>query len=208
MKSIGFPLTAALLVALFLHVPSGSGATVNIAIQGFAFSPQNPTINVGDTVIWTQNDATTHTVSSTAAPFVLNSGNLTNGKTYTNTFATAGTFAYRCNIHTSMTGSVIVQAVPTLPDLVVTNVTVLGGGNGAASVTLAWTVVNVGGGTAGPGWYDGVSAGKRGHRLQHQDPRALQRQSGPGSGAELSRDQHGADGECDRRLALPATASG
>lgn len=118
MKTFSLRQTAVLLFGLFLHVASGSGATVNISIQGFAFSPQNPTIDVGDTVVWTQNDQTTHTVSSTAAPFPLNSGNLTFGKTYTNTFSTAGTNHYRCNIHPSMTGSVIVQAPPNAPPTV------------------------------------------------------------------------------------------
>ena len=61
-------------------------ATVNVNIQGFAFSPQSPTINVGDTVVWTQNDNTVHTVTSTAAPFDLSSGNLSKGATYSHTF--------------------------------------------------------------------------------------------------------------------------
>ena len=118
MKTFGLRQITVLLFALLLHVAVGRSATVNISIQGFAFSPQNPTITAGDTVIWTQNDQTTHTVSSTASPFVLNSGNLTFGKTYTNTFTTAGTFPYRCNIHNFMTGSVIVQTPPNAPPTV------------------------------------------------------------------------------------------
>ena len=118
MKTFSLRQTAVLLFGLFLHVVAASAATININIQSFAFTPRNPTINVGDTVIWTQNDQTTHTVSSTATPFVLNSGNLTFGKTYNNTFSTAGTFRYRCNIHPSMTGSVIVQAPPNAPPTV------------------------------------------------------------------------------------------
>ena len=110
MKTFRFRQTAVLLFGLFLHVAAARAATINISIQGFAFSPQNPTITAGDTVIWTQNDQTTHTVSSTAAPFPLNSGNLSVGKTFTNTFATPGVFRYQCNIHPTMKGSVTVQA--------------------------------------------------------------------------------------------------
>lgn len=93
-------------------------ATVNVSIQGFAFSPQTPTVNVGDTVVWTQNDASTHTVNSTAAPFDLNSGNLGRTATYSHTFNSVGSFPYRCNIHTSMTGSITVQAPQNQPPTV------------------------------------------------------------------------------------------
>lgn len=110
MKTFGFHPTAVLLFALVLHAAVGRSATVNISIQGFAFSPQNPTITAGDTVIWTQNDQPLHTVSSTAAPFVLNSGSLSVGRTFTNIFTTPGVFRYQCNIHTSMKGSVTVLA--------------------------------------------------------------------------------------------------
>ena len=101
--------------ALLLHIASASGATITISPGGMQFFPTRPTINVGDTVIWTQ-DGETHTVSSTAPPFVLNSGILSAGMTYTNTFTTAGTFEYRCNIHpSSPVAYVVVQAVPTAP---------------------------------------------------------------------------------------------
>ena len=47
----------------------------------------------------------------------LNSGNIPNGGTYVHTFATAGTFPYKCTIHSGMTGSITVDpnsAVTTL----------------------------------------------------------------------------------------------
>ncbi len=110
MKTLCFRRITHLVCALWLSLAAGRAATINISIQGFAFSPQNPTITAGDTVIWTQNDAATHTVSSTTAPFLLSSGNLSLGRTYTNTFAAPGVFRYQCNIHPSMKGSVTVQA--------------------------------------------------------------------------------------------------
>lgn len=107
-------ITAITLWAILIAATAATAATIAVNIQGFAFTPQNLTINVGDTVVWTQNDATTHTVTSTASPFDLNSGNLSQTSTYSHTFNSAGSFPYRCNIHTSMTGSITVQAVTSL----------------------------------------------------------------------------------------------
>ncbi|MBI2411574.1 MAG: cupredoxin domain-containing protein [Candidatus Kerfeldbacteria bacterium] len=82
--------------------------TESIAIEDFAFTPASLTIAAGSTVTWTNNDSSTHTVTSTDGGD-LNSGNLAQGDTYEFTFDTPGTYTYRCNIHTSMTGTVIVE---------------------------------------------------------------------------------------------------
>jgi plastocyanin len=82
-------------------------ATHNVSIQGFAFNPTPLTIQVGDTVTWTNLDSAPHT--STSATGVWNSGTLTKNQSFSFTFTQAGTYAYLCNIHTSMTGSIIVQ---------------------------------------------------------------------------------------------------
>jgi len=79
----------------------------NVDITGFAFSPETLTISVGDTVIWTNKDSTTHTATADGGEF--DSGNLGNGDTFSYTFTTAGTFTYYCKIHTSMTATIIVE---------------------------------------------------------------------------------------------------
>lgn len=86
------------------------GATTHtVDISGFAFAPSSLTVQVGDTVVWTNHDTATHTVDSTdGGP--LASDNLGNGGTYSFTFDAAGTYAYRCGLHGSMTGSVTVQS--------------------------------------------------------------------------------------------------
>src|SRR4030043_506634 len=86
-------------------------STSNVNISGFAFVPQNPLIQVGDTVIWTNNDGTPHTVTSTDLTGELDSGTISNGNSYTHVFNTVGTFSYRCELHPSMTGSVSVETV-------------------------------------------------------------------------------------------------
>jgi plastocyanin len=70
------------------------------------FSPEDLTINVGDTVIWTNNDDSPHTVTADDDQF--NSGNLGEGATWSYTFTETGTYDYHCNYHGSMTGSVTV----------------------------------------------------------------------------------------------------
>lgn len=83
-------------------------ATDKVSIKDFAFSPADITVKGGTTVTWTNNDSTTHTVTETDGQTGPNSGNLEPGKSYTFTYATAGTFKYHCSIHSSMTGTVTV----------------------------------------------------------------------------------------------------
>ncbi|MFZ0514787.1 MAG: plastocyanin/azurin family copper-binding protein [Candidatus Nitrosopolaris sp.] len=79
--------------------------------------PYNPSpINVpkGTTVTWTNNDNTAHTVtqgnpSGNSPPNGFDSGILAPGKTFTHTFATAGTIQYYCTLHPTMLGEVIVK---------------------------------------------------------------------------------------------------
>lgn len=85
-----------------------SGTVPNqVNIEGFVFSPSTLTIKVGSKVTWTNKDAATHTATSTASAF--DSGDITQNKSFTYTFTTAGTFPYICLYHTHMTGTIIVQ---------------------------------------------------------------------------------------------------
>jgi plastocyanin len=60
-------------------------------------------------VTWTNNDSAQHTVTQDPAGSGFASGALTPGSTFENTFDTAGTFEYFCEIHPSMTGTVVVS---------------------------------------------------------------------------------------------------
>jgi plastocyanin len=73
-----------------------------------AFSPNSITVKKGTTVTWTNNDSTTHTVQETDGKSGPKSDNIAPGGTYTFTFVAAGSFAYHCSIHPSMTGTVTV----------------------------------------------------------------------------------------------------
>ena len=72
-----------------------------MSLDGFAFSPSTLTISVGETVTWTLNAS--HTVVSD--DFTPVEGDLS---TYSYQFDTAGTFDYKCGIHSTMTGTIIV----------------------------------------------------------------------------------------------------
>jgi len=86
---------------------SAGASTTSISITGFAFSPSNKTVTAGTVITWTNNDATTHTVTSDDGTS-FNSGNIAPGHTFVYTASTTGTFNYHCDIHTFMTGTLTV----------------------------------------------------------------------------------------------------
>jgi len=63
-------------------------------------------IGVNNTVIWTNNDGGTHTVTADNGAF--DSGYMNPGETWSYTFLAPGTYVYRCSLHPWMTGTVIV----------------------------------------------------------------------------------------------------
>jgi plastocyanin len=88
--------------------PSPAPSPVSIVhVRNFAFVPDKVTINAGQTVRFVQDDDTPHTV--TAADKSFDSGNLDKGKTWTHTFAKAGTYAFACSYHPTMKGTVVVR---------------------------------------------------------------------------------------------------
>jgi plastocyanin len=89
--------------------PAESTQTSNsVTISNFAFSPANLTVKKGTTVTWTNQDSTAHTVTETDGQKGPDSSSLGNGKTYSFTFDTVGTFKYKCSIHPEMLGTVTV----------------------------------------------------------------------------------------------------
>lgn len=86
--------------------PTTGGASVSIS--GFAFSPASVTIKAGEAVKWTNADSAPHTATDVGGTF--DSGTLNQSNTYSHTFATAGTYTYKCVIHSTMaTATVVVQ---------------------------------------------------------------------------------------------------
>jgi plastocyanin len=86
----------------------GLGIKQDVAISGFKFDPQNVTVPLQATVIWTNNDNVPHTVVTDTGGMI-ESGTINPGETYAHTFITAGTYEYHCGVHPSMKGKVTVQ---------------------------------------------------------------------------------------------------
>lgn len=104
-----------LVVAILLLVSMAVfGDRVSVSIRNLAFSPSTITVAVGDSVAWTNNDNTSHTITADNNAF--DSGTKQRGQTFSHTFDRAGTFAYHCGIHPSMTGRVVVEANEPAPE--------------------------------------------------------------------------------------------
>jgi plastocyanin len=87
------------------EVPAGGSTPATIV--DFGFQPSPLTIRAGTTVTWTNTGSAPHTATADDGSF--DSGTLSSGSTFSQPFTKAGTYAYHCKIHSSMTGTVIVQ---------------------------------------------------------------------------------------------------
>ena len=116
-RRIGVALIVAAAAALLPNAALGLSQTVTI--RGFAFMPAGATIAPGESITWSNADGTAHTATSNTGAF--DTGVIAVGSTSkTVPFANAGTYAYHCSIHPSMTGTITVQApqptpAPTVP---------------------------------------------------------------------------------------------
>lgn len=86
--------------------PTTGMAMSAVSISNFSFNPASLQVPVGTMVTWTNNDSTAHTVTSNTSVF--DSGTLPVGSSFSFTFTQTGTFAYHCNIHPTMTGTITV----------------------------------------------------------------------------------------------------
>lgn len=83
-------------------VAQARATTHNVAITDYVFAPALLSIKAGDTVVWTNNDLARHTIESSAFESPL----IEQGKTYSHTFQTAGTFDYFCGPHPYMKATI------------------------------------------------------------------------------------------------------
>jgi plastocyanin len=89
-------------------VTAVAAASTGVTISDFQFSPGAVTVNVGDTVTWTNDGPTPH--SATANDGSFDTGIMDAGQSGSHTFTAAGTFSYICTPHPNMTGTVTVVA--------------------------------------------------------------------------------------------------
>lgn len=90
--------------------PPPIGETIMVDIE--LFKMPDLTVNVGDTVVWTNKDAIIHSVTSGTPDNpggVLDSEFFDQGEQFSYTFTTAGEFPYFCRRHEFMQGTIIVK---------------------------------------------------------------------------------------------------
>jgi plastocyanin len=93
----------------------GGGCTPTaskVCMNALSFGPSSLTITAGTTVTWQNGSVATHTVTSdVGSTLTYNSGSVGPGGTFSQTFNTAGTYAYHCTFHVAsgMTGTITVQ---------------------------------------------------------------------------------------------------
>jgi plastocyanin len=102
------PILLALFAAAALFAPlAASAQTYTVHISDFAFKPATLNVNVGDTVVFINDDGDAHTVTAVDKSF--DSAGLDTHDQFKHTFANAGTYPYFCALHPYMKGTIIVH---------------------------------------------------------------------------------------------------
>jgi LPXTG-motif cell wall-anchored protein len=127
--------TGLLLLALSVGVAlADSSVSIKETNGKYAYTPKTTTVNVGDTVTWTNDSDAPHTVDADNGSF--DHGRFTQGQSVSQTFAKAGTFAYHCDIHDYMHGTVVVLAAGLTPPATDTVPTATGSQSGTWFVLI------------------------------------------------------------------------
>jgi plastocyanin len=122
---------------------ASAAADTGVTIRDFEFAPGGVTVDVGDTVTWSNEGPTPH--SATADDGSFDTGIFDAGQSRSHTFDQAGTFAYFCTPHPNMRGTITVRAAATGG-----NGSGGGGGaTGAGSGTTGGDSAGTGSGTSG-----------------------------------------------------------
>ena len=110
-------------VILATYTSVNAATTTNVSVGDLYFSPQNVSINTGDTVLWTWVGSGLYFHNSTGPgvpPLWASASTGTAGYQFSYSFTAAGTYAYVCTYHSfyGMTGSVSVQGALNVPPVV------------------------------------------------------------------------------------------
>jgi plastocyanin len=100
----------ALSVALLGCGEKHAARTHQIEIKGMQFVPAQLTVDVGDTVVWTNNDVLPHTVTSgIPAPMAFDSKAINAKAQWSLTVSAAGDYNYVCSFHPTMKATLTVH---------------------------------------------------------------------------------------------------
>ncbi|HEY3021748.1 MAG TPA: hypothetical protein VGJ32_16235 [Solirubrobacteraceae bacterium] len=85
-----------------------SGGKIDIAVRGYAFRPTVMRLRASQIIVWTNEDKVEHDVVGDAPG--MHSGLIPPHGRYEFTPVRAGRIAYRCTVHPSMRGELLVRA--------------------------------------------------------------------------------------------------
>jgi len=86
---------------------ASGGDETTVKIVDFEYEPKTVSVTTGSRITWENEDAANHTVTFEKEPGDL--GNVDPRKKLKSSFESAGRFAYVCQYHPSMKGTVVVQ---------------------------------------------------------------------------------------------------
>jgi plastocyanin len=122
MRHLRYSLLVIGILVLVAVSPAARAESFNVQVINNEFQPASLTIQVGDTVTWT-NSGMSHNVNTTSGPEDFRCANGCDGEggngspasnawSFTRTFGTPGTVEYQCDFHVGlgMTGQIVVQA--------------------------------------------------------------------------------------------------
>jgi plastocyanin len=95
------------LLAIGTAMAPAAQSQPTVHMRNDAFSPPTLTIHTGDTVLFVNDDDDAHTVTATDMSF--DSKGLDTHQSWRHTFVKAGTYAYFCQIHPFMKGTIVVK---------------------------------------------------------------------------------------------------
>jgi plastocyanin len=90
--------------------PKAGGSTVAISMKNTKYVPQDATVKVGSTVVWTNDDSFPHTVTKEGGPGEdFDSGNVSGGAKFETKVTKPGKIDYVCTIHPGQKGTLTVE---------------------------------------------------------------------------------------------------
>lgn len=133
-KLLSRALILAILTVLFMGLAAAaSAATMTVEMRDNTFQPQTITVNVGDTITWTNVGQRPHDATADNGAFS-SPRRMSNGQSFSWTATAPGTYTYVCTIHINqgMRGTIVVQGAGGAPAMPGT-----GGGGMAAHYNLS-----------------------------------------------------------------------
>ena len=100
----------ALMIAIGFSVPQGALAkskTHTVALRGMRYVPATLVVNVGDRVVWKNEDIVPHTATDRGKSF--DSGSIEPGASWSYAANKKGTYFYYCAYHPNTKGKLIVR---------------------------------------------------------------------------------------------------